>query len=47
MLREQIIPATKNSWSKFRWHLFPAGAPHPHYDVNVRQYLNEIFSSRW
>lgn len=48
MLREQIVPSIREIAGDNMDEIYfqHDGAP-PHYGVNVRQYLNEIFPDRW
>lgn len=46
MLRDRVVPALQR-WPNFNdLILVQDGAP-PHYSLNVRAYLNEIFEDRW
>lgn len=48
MLREQIIPAIQNIADENLDDIyFQQGGASPHYGVNVRQYLDEVFLDRW
>jgi len=48
MLREQIVPAIQEIAGRNLENIYflQDRAP-PHYDINVRQYLDKIFPDRW